>query len=322
MVRPKLPFSASLAILAIMFASACTGVEDNVPRRGAKMDTDEDIFRMVEDALKAGAAGLSIGRNAFQHKDPTRVIGALSKMVHEGCSVEQAKELGGWAKKMHAQYPKKQPFVELMPTGIPELEKEVQNHKKINIFTSAEVEKISGQPGLFEVSIKQADKVSEVKVGSIVLATGWKPYDPAKLTELNVGKTPHIITNVQMEEKLSSGEPLVTSDGKPVRKIAFIQCAGSRDENHLPYCSSVCCMISLKQALYCRELDPDSQAFIFYKDLRTPGQYEDFYKRVQEDEGTFLTKSEVKSIDTSNGVIVVEATDTLLGDDIKVKVDL
>ena len=166
--------------------------------------------------------------------------------------VEQAEELGGWAKKMHAQYPKKQPFVELMPTGIPELEQEIQNHKKINIFTSAEVEKISGQPGLFEVSIKQGAKVSEVKVGSIVLATGWNPYDPAKLTEFNFGKTPDIITNVQMEERLSSGEPLVTSNGKPVRKIAFIQCAGSRDENHLPYCSSVCCMISLKQALYCR----------------------------------------------------------------------
>ena len=236
--------------------------------------------------------------------------------------VEQAEELGGWAKRMHAQYPKKQPFVELMPTGIPELVQKIQNHKKINIFTSAEVEKISGQPGLFEVCIKQGAKVSEVKVGSIVLATGWNPYDPAKLTEFNFGKTPDIITNVQMEERLSSSEPLVTSDGKPVRKIAFIQCAGSRDENHLPYCSSVCCMISLKQALYCRELDPDSQVFIFYKDLRTPGQYEDFYKRVQEDEGTFLTKSVIKTIDTSNGGIVVEATDTLLGEDIKVKVDL
>jgi len=236
--------------------------------------------------------------------------------------VEQAEELGGWAKKMHVQYPKKQPFVELMPTGIPELVQEIQNHKKINIFTSAEVEKISGQPGLFEVCIKQGTKDSEVKVGSIVLATGWNPYDPSKLTDFNYGKTPDIITNVQMEERLSSGDPLVTSDGKPVRKIAFIQCAGSRDENHLPYCSSVCCMISLKQALYCRELDPDSQTYIFYKDLRTPGHYEDFYKRVQEDEGTFLTKSEIKSIDASNGGIVVEATDTLLGDDIKVKVDL
>ena len=236
--------------------------------------------------------------------------------------VEQAEALGGWAGRMRAQYPKTQPFIELIPTGIPELTENVQNHEKITVFTSAEVEKISGQPGIFEVKIKQGNKISEVKAGSIVLATGWKPYDPTKLTDFNYDKSPDIITNVQMEEKLSAGEPLVTKDGKPVKKIAFIQCAGSRDENHLPYCSSVCCMVSLKQALFCREQDPESQMFIFYKDLRTPGQYEDFYKRVQDDEGTFLTKSEIKSIVPGNGELTVEATDTLIGNDIKVKVDL
>jgi quinone-modifying oxidoreductase subunit QmoB len=236
--------------------------------------------------------------------------------------VEKEKELGGYAKKMHAQYPKNQPYIDLMPTGIPELEEEIKNNDKITVFTSSEIEKISGQPGIFEVRIKQNGKSSDVKVASIVLATGWKPYDATKLINFNYGKTPDIITNVQMEEKLSSAEALVTSDGRPVKKIAFIQCAGSRDENHLPYCSSVCCMISLKQALYCREKDPDSQMFIFYKDMRTFGQYEDFYKRVQEDEGTFLTKSEIKSIEPNNGSITVQATDTLLGDDVKVKVDL
>ena len=236
--------------------------------------------------------------------------------------VEQAGELGGYAYKMHAQFPKKQPFIDLLPTGIPEMIENVKNHDKITIFTSATVEKISGQPGIFEISIKHDNKVTNLKAGSIVLATGWKPYDPEKLTNFNYGKTPDIITNVQLEEKLSSGEPLLTKDGNPVKKIAFIQCAGSRDENHLPYCSSVCCMVSLKQALYCREQDPDRQVFIFYKDLRTPGQYEDFYKRVQEDEGTFLTKSNIKSIDSNNGKLTVEATDTLLGSDIKVNVDL
>jgi len=184
------------------------------------------------------------------------------------------------------------------------------------------LEKISGQPGIFEASIKQDGKTSEVKVGSIILATGWNPYDATKLTDFSYGKTPDIITNVEMEERVASGKPLVTSDGKPVKNIAFIQCAGSRDENHLPYCSSVCCMISLKQAVYCRDLDPDSKVFIFYKDLRTPGKYEEFYKQVQQDEGTFLTKSEIKTIDANNGEIIVEATDTLLGEDIKVQADL
>ena len=70
--------------------------------------------------------------------------------------VEKEKELGGWSQKLHAQFPKKQPFVELMPTGTPELEKEVRDHKNINIYTSAEVVKISGQPGIFEISINLA----------------------------------------------------------------------------------------------------------------------------------------------------------------------
>ena len=132
------------------------------------------------------------------------------------------------------------------------------------------------KPGVFEVSLKQGDKKFDFTIGSIVLATGWKPYDPAKLTHLNYDKSPDIVTNVQMEEMIASGKPLVTSDGRPVEKIAFIQCAGSRDEAHLPYCSSVCCMASLKHAVYCREKNPDSRVFIFYKDMRTPGHYEDF----------------------------------------------
>jgi quinone-modifying oxidoreductase subunit QmoB len=236
--------------------------------------------------------------------------------------VEKNEELGGWAKKMHAQYPKKEPYTELKPTEIPELEIEIEKHDKIKILTSAEVVKISGQPGEFVVTIKQGEKSQEYKIGSVILATGWKPYDPTKLTHLNYGKNPNIITNVEMEERVSSGQPLATSNGKPPKKIAFIQCAGSRDADHLPYCSSVCCMVSLKQAIYCREQNPDSQVFIFYKDLRTPGRYEDFYRRVQEDEGTFLTKSEIKTIEPNGDGIIVEANDTLLGEDIKVDVDM
>jgi quinone-modifying oxidoreductase, subunit QmoB len=236
--------------------------------------------------------------------------------------VEKQGELGGWAGKMQAQYPKMEPFGELQSTGIPDLVKEVEKFDKITIFTSTHVEKISGQPGVFEVTLRQADKKTDVTVGSIVMATGWKPYDASKLTNLNYGNSPDIVTNIQMEEMVATGKPLVTSTGKPVEKIAFIQCAGSRDEAHLPYCSSVCCMASLKQAVYVRENNPDSRVFIFYKDMRTPGHYEDFYKEVQKDEGTFFTKSEIKTIEPNGEGIIVNATDTLLGEDIKVKVDM
>jgi quinone-modifying oxidoreductase subunit QmoB len=236
--------------------------------------------------------------------------------------VEKEKELGGWSRRMHAQYPKKEPSTKLKPTGIPELEQKVQNHEKIKIFTSAEVAKISEEPGIFEVMVKQGEKSTDLKVGSIVLATGWNPYDATKLTHLKYGQNPNIITNVQMEEMVSAGGSIVTSDGKAPQKIAFIQCAGSRDQDHLPYCSSVCCMVSLKQAIYCREQHPESKVFIFHKDIRTPGQYEDFYRQVQDDERTFLTKSEIKTIEIGDNGVIIEATDTLLGENIKVAVDM
>jgi len=245
-----------------------------------------------------------------------------AKTGSEVILVEKENELGGWAKKMKSQYPKAEPFDDLTATGIPEIEKNVQEHDKIKIFTNSKIDKVSGEPGNFTITIKESDKLSDVKIGSIILATGWKPYDAAKLENFSYGQNPNIITNIQMEEMVSSGKGIVTAEGKTPEKIAFIQCAGSRDENHLPYCSSVCCKVSLKQAKYCRESNPDSKVFVFYKDLRTPGHFEDFYRNAQDDVGTFLTKSEIKSIQPNGEGVVIEATDTLLGEDIKVEVDM
>jgi len=254
----------------------------------------------------------------------TGLIAALetAKTGSSAVLVEKETSLGGWAKKMKAQYPKSHPYDELEATKIRELEKEVLAHNKIDVFTSSEIAKISGEPGNFDVTIKQNGKPFSVKIGSIILATGWKPYDASKLTNFSYGQSANIITNVQMEEMVSKGNGIVTAEGKAPEKIAFIQCAGSRDENHLPYCSSVCCMVSLKQAKYFREQNPNGKAFVFYKDIRTPGHYEDFYKNAQDDEGTFLTKSEIKSIHPNGEGVIIEATDTLLGKDISVKVDM
>src|SRR4030065_2516822 len=124
-------------------------------------------------------------------------------------------------------------------------------------------------------------EVIEINAGAIVLATGWKPYDASKIDNLGFGKSPNVITNVVMERLASGNGPTAgkitrPSDGKEVKSVAFVQCAGSRDENHLPYCSYICCMASLKQATYIREQAPESKAFIYYIDVRAMGKYEDF----------------------------------------------
>ena len=168
-----------------------------------------------------------------------------------------------------------------------------------------------------------------LKAGSIVLATGWKPYDASKIDNLGFGTNPNIITNVVMERIASGNGPTggkITrpSDGKEVKKVAFVQCAGSRDENHLAYCSAVCCLATLKQATYVREQYPDSEAYMFYIDIRTPGtSYENFLNKIKEDENVKLIKGKVAKVESDpSGDVIVVAEDIYGGGKIKVQVDM
>jgi quinone-modifying oxidoreductase subunit QmoA len=168
-----------------------------------------------------------------------------------------------------------------------------------------------------------------LKVGAIVLATGWDLYDISKLDILGGGKIKNVVTNMQMERLASPNGPtagriLRPSDGKEVKNIAFVQCAGSRDENHLPYCSYICCMASLKQATYIREQYPDSKAQIFYIDIRTPGRYEQFYWKVKDDPNVTLTKGKVAKIeeDAKTGDVILTVEDVLAGKKIKERYDM
>ncbi|RMG04132.1 MAG: CoB--CoM heterodisulfide reductase iron-sulfur subunit A family protein, partial [Nitrospirae bacterium] len=112
------------------------------------------------------------------------------------------------------------------------------------------------------IDLDMKDQSIEIEVGSIVFATGWNPYDATKMDNLAFGKVKNVITNMMMERLSAQNGPtkgriLRPSDGKEAQNVAFVQCAGSRDENHLNYCSAICCMASMKQATYLREKNPD-----------------------------------------------------------------
>ncbi|MEW6615147.1 MAG: FAD-dependent oxidoreductase [Thermodesulfobacteriota bacterium] len=255
----------------------------------------------------------------------TGITSALeaAKAGKEVVLVEKGPELGGWMAKIWKQYPKTPPYLELQDTGIDSKIKEVKSNTKIRIYTGAKIEKTEGAPGLFNVTISQDEKSETVRVGSIVEATGWQPYDAKKLGHLGFGKSPDVVTNIMIEEMAKKGKFARPSDGKEVKSVAFIQCAGSRDSNHLPYCSTYCCLTSLKQAAYIREHDSDTKVYILYKDIRTPAQFELFYKKIQEDPGVFLTKGEVVGVseDSDNGLII-DVDNTLLGDKIQINADM
>jgi quinone-modifying oxidoreductase subunit QmoA len=169
----------------------------------------------------------------------------------------------------------------------------------------------------------------ELEVQAIVWATGWEPYDAGQIDGLGFGTYPNVVTNVMMERMAAHNGPTGgkiqrPSDAKEVETIAFVQCAGSRDENYLKHCSGVCCMGSLKQARYVREQYPEAQIYIFYIDIRAPGRLEDFYAEVQKDEKLRLIKGKVAKIteDADSGDLVVEAEDTLSGERVTEKVNL
>jgi len=237
--------------------------------------------------------------------------------------VEKQAELGGYGAKLHRQTPSSYPFTTLQEPTVFKKIKEVQGHPKIRVFTNAQIEKIDGQPGQLDTTLTVNGSEETIRVGAVVVAAGWRPYDATKLTKLGYGLSKDVITNLEMEDLARQGKIVRPSDGKPANRVAFIQCAGSRDPEHLPYCSYFCCLASLKQALYVRQQNPDALAYILYKDIRTPGQTELFYKEAQSDPGVMLTKAEIEGIALGgDGRLQISAKDTLLGEQVLLEADL
>jgi quinone-modifying oxidoreductase, subunit QmoA len=180
------------------------------------------------------------------------------------------------------------------------------------------------------VDFDMEEKTIELKVGAVVWNTGWSPYDATKIDNLGFGRYQNIVTNMMLERMASlngptEGKLIRPSDQKEPETIAFAQCAGSRDENHLSYCSYICCMASLKHATYLRAQYPDAKIYIYYIDLRTPGRkYENFYKRLKEDKNIFFIKGKVAEVseESGSGNINLVAEDTITGEKVNQTVDM
>ena len=180
------------------------------------------------------------------------------------------------------------------------------------------------------IDLQMQPKTVTVKVGAIVLATGWKPYDANKLTILGFAENRDVVSNVQFERLAAvdgptCGKIVRPSDGREAKRVAFVQCAGSRDVNHLAYCSSICCLSSIKEATFVRNQYPDSEVYVFYIDIRAPGRNEDFYHRIRADEGVHFIKGKVAKViaaSDGSGDLIVEADDMLSGSKRQVPVDM
>jgi quinone-modifying oxidoreductase subunit QmoB len=163
------------------------------------------------------------------------------------------------------------------------------------------------------------------KFGAVILAAGWRPYEPAadEFAHLGFGELPDVVTNHQFEAIATQGKITRPSDGKEAKSVAFIQSPGKgEDDSDFEFGGSVMSLVALKQAKYVREDYSDGKAFIFYQHMRTPGLSENFYKNLQQDDGIFLTKGNVMSVSKNGDGIIIEAENTLLGESIQVKADM
>ncbi len=157
------------------------------------------------------------------------------------------------------------------------------------------------------VDLAMQEETVELKVGSVIWATGWRPYDAAKIQPYGYDRIANVITSLEFERLAdprgpTGGKILRPGDGKEAKNIAFIQCAGSRDENHLRHCSRICCMASLKQTQYVREAYGDEgKSTIYYIDIRSIDRFEDFYQMVQKDATVSFVKSKVARIAENEG---------------------
>jgi len=266
--------------------------------------------------------------------------------------VEREDKLGGKALGWRKSFPTQSPWTDLEENPIAALVAEVEGNARIEIKTATEVARITGSPGDFGVSFKAGgttsdwdapakvtiedqDKIEKgeledpnaelvayteinpdaTKVGSVVLATGWKPADVSQYEHLGYGSVKNVVTNAEFEK--------LAKTGNVPANVAFVQSPGGKDDDKdFPYCNSVTSMVTLKQAQYVTEDNAEGKAYILYQHMRTPGSMELFYKNAQNNDGIFLTKGSVMTVEENGPGLTVAVEDTLLGDDITIDVDM
>ena len=169
------------------------------------------------------------------------------------------------------------------------------------------------------IDYKQTDSFIEEQYGAIVVATGFNPIKLDQYDEFAYSQSPDVVTSLEFERLMNAAGPtggtlLRPSDGTHPKTIVFVQCVGSRcdDSKGKSYCSKICCMYTAKHAMLCREKYPDTDVYVFYIDVRTPGKnFDEFYRRAVEEYGVHYVKGMVGKVVPENGKLKVQASDLL-----------
>ncbi len=206
------------------------------------------------------------------------------------------------------------PFAQAVP-NVPVIDRETCAH-----FATGRCQICADLCATGAIDFGQEDEVVELEVGSIIVATGFDPYNVSRLKEYGYGSIKNVISAMEYERSISASGPTRGElrrpwDGEKPKRVAFIQCVGSRDVSHQSYCSTVCCMYATKEAILANEHDPELRSFIFYTDLRAVGKgFQEYVKRAKTEYGVTYIRSRPGKItedpETGNPILCYEDTTT------------
>ena len=228
--------------------------------------------------------------------------------------IEKASDLGGMARRIRFT-------VEGLDVQayLKDLMKRTYRHQKIRVITDATITKVEGYVGNFTTKVKSKGRVQEIKHGAAIIATGADEYKP---TEYLYGQDPRVMTQLELEEKIYSGDEQV----RGAQSVVMIQCVGCRQEDR-NYCSRVCCSGAMKNALKLKSVNKDMEIYVLFRDMRTYGFNEDYYLEASSKDVKFIRyepqdKPLVESVqEGGRTVLKVSATDPILGKRLQLDAD-
>ncbi len=240
---------------------------------------------------------------------------SIAEQGHEVYLVEKESDLGGLARRIHHTLDGLD-----VQEYVRDLSRKVYRHPLVHAYTEAAVLETTGYVGNFVTKVKSQGRILEIRHGATILATGAEVYEP---TEYLYGEDDRVMTHLELDEKIASGDERITN----AESLVMIQCVGCRNEDR-NYCSRVCCSENIKNALKLKEINPQMDIYMLFRDIRTYGFNEDFYREAAGKEVRFIRyeaddKPEVEPGRGESGknVLKVSVTDPILGKKLELEAD-
>jgi len=282
----------------------------------------KDLIRMA--AAKASYLKLQIEPELEINPSALMIGGGIAGMTaamslaRQGFAVhlvEKEAELGGMLRHLHKLQPTERDASEVLRETVTA----VKANTNIHLHTSTLVKEVEGFIGNFDITLQKNDsnELEQINVGTIIVATGAEEFKPVEMYRYKENE--NVMTQLELEQLLKKGEL------KEPKKVVMIQCVGARERTGRTYCSRICCIVALNNAMLLKKLYPDVEVNILFRDLQTYGEYEDFYREARKNFINFIRydpDKPPKVASKSDGKLAVTVYDAYLGAEIEMDSDL